>query len=226
MGIDEIRAANDFPIRDLYDPLFTRYGRILSVYDVQGLIELADKTTGIDAEKNTYVASVPSLEAFPVVQEISNTIYGGMPIEVGYCNGPNSTINGLEYHKSPEVFLAITDCIQFLGHTQDIVANSYYATTMADVFFFPAGSMVECYASTLHFGPCKTESKGFKSIIILPLGTNTPLGTERPNPADPEAQLLFMRNKWLLAHPERTALINNGAFPGLRGPNRKILLHC
>jgi hypothetical protein len=224
MGIDEIRAINDFPIRDLGDPLFSRYGRILCAYDVQELIELADNTTSIDSEKNTYVASVPTLESSPVVQQICNTIYGGMPVEVGYCNGPNSTINGLEYHKSPEVFIAVTDCIQFLGHTQDIVDNSYYETTLTDVFFFPAGSIVECYASTLHFGPCKTKSEGFKSIIMLPLGTNTPLGTERPNPADPEAHLLFMRNKWLLAHPERTALINNGAFPGLKGPNRKILI--
>jgi hypothetical protein len=224
MDIVGLRAANRLPILELSDPSFARYGRVLTAFDVQELSAYAEAATVVDAQRNTYVASVPAMEAFPVVQQIANTIYGGMPIEVGYCNGPNSTLNGLEYHKSPEVFIAVTDCIQIVGHTQDIVDFSSYDTRKTEVFFFPAGAVVESYASTLHFGPCKTRPEGFKSIIILPIGTNTPLEKGKADPADPETRLLFMRNKWLLAHPARVPLIQNGAWPGLVGPNIEIHL--
>ena len=222
MDIAGLRAANRLPILELSDPRFARYGRVLTAFDVQELSAYADKNTKVDPQRNTYVASVPAMEAFPVVRQIADTIYGGLPIEVGYCNGPNSTLNGLEYHKSPEVFIAVTDCIQIVGHTQDIVDFSHYDTLKTEVFFFPAGSVVESYASTLHFGPCKTAPEGFKSIIILPMGTNTPLEKGKADPADPETRLLFMRNKWLLAHPTRAPLIQNGAWPGLVGPNIEI----
>ncbi len=225
MDIVGLRLANRLPILELSDPRFARYGRVLTAFDVQELRAYANAATVVDPQRNTYVASVPTMEAFPVVQQIADTIYGGMPIEVGYCNGPNSTLNGLEYHKSPEVFIAVTDCIQIVGHTQDIVDFHSYDTLKTEVFFFPAGTVVESYASTLHFGPCKTAPEGFKSIIILPLGTNTPLEKGKADPADPETRLLFMRNKWLLAHPTRVPLIQNGAWPGLVGPNIEILLN-
>jgi len=51
----------------------------------------------------------------------------------------------------------------------------------------------------------------------LAKGTNTPI--EKPASITAEDRLLFMRNKWLLAHPERKQLIEKGAYPGIIGPN-------
>ncbi|GKU85175.1 hypothetical protein NCCP28_45710 [Niallia sp. NCCP-28] len=33
---------------------------------------------------------------------------------------------------------------------------------------------------------------------------------------------MFMKNKWLIAHPEREQLINKGAHPGIKGENIKV----
>ena len=46
-----------------------------------------------------------------------------MPIQIGYCNGPNSTLNGLEYHKSSEINIAITDMVLLLGKVQEVENN-------------------------------------------------------------------------------------------------------
>jgi len=222
MSLASVRAANSFPVYEITDPRFARYGRILRGYDTAALAALADRTTVIDSEKNAYVASVPEFEAEPVVAVLADAVYGGMSVQAGYCNGPNSKMNAVEYHKSPEIFIAVTDSVQILGLLSDVDGFRSYDTAKAEVFFFPAGSVVECYPGTLHFSPCKTEAGGFKSIIILPRGTNTPAPEHSPHAEDPETRLLFMKNKWLIAHKERTPLVEKGAWPGLNGTNIEI----
>lgn len=222
MSLSSVRAANSISIYELDEARFARYGRVLNGYDTESLIALADSTTVIDSEKNAYVASVTEFEAEPVVKNIADFVFGGLSVQAGYCNGPNSKLNALEYHKTPEVFIAVTDCVQMLGRLEDVSGYRSYESSKIEAFFFPAGCVVECYPNTLHFSPCKTEASGFKSIIILPKGTNTPLEMSTENSADIEARLLFMKNKWLLAHPERTPLIERGAWPGLSGKNIEI----
>ncbi len=224
MSLASVRAANSFPVYELSDSRFARYGRILHGYDTAALTALADRTTVIDSEKNAYVASVPEFEIDPVVQDLSDTVFGGMPVQAGYCNGPNSKMNAVEYHKSPEIFIAVTDSVQILGLLSDVHGFRSYDTAKAEVFFFPAGSVVECYPGTLHFSPCKSEAGGFKSIIILPLTTNTPATEHIVRAEDPETRLLFMKNKWLIAHSERTPLVEKGAWPGLAGTNIEIYI--
>jgi len=55
---------------------------------------------------------------------------------------------------------------------------------------------------------------------VLPRGTNEDFqaGT-RPEGDD----LLRKRNKWILAHPERRVLVDQGVIPGIRGRNIEIL---
>ncbi len=222
MSLASVRAANSFPVYEITDSRFARYGRILRGYETASLAALADRTTVIDGEKNAYVASVPEFEAEPVVAVLADAVYGGMPVQAGYCNGPNSKMNAVEYHKSPEIFIAVTDSVQILGLLSDVQDFRSYDTAKAEVFFFPAGCVIECYPGTLHFAPCKTEAGGFKSIIILPRGTNTPAPVNALHAEDPETRLLFMKNKWLIAHGERTPLLEKGALPGLQGTNIEV----
>ena len=80
--------------------------------------------------------------------------------------------------------------------------------------------MVECYATTLHYAPCHTDSaKGFRVLIALPKGTNT----EKPaiTAKTAEDKLLWACNKWLLAHAE-TSEAAQGAHIGLVGENIDI----
>ena len=85
----------------------------------------------------------------------------------------------------------------------------------------PKGTAVEMYQTTLHLSPCRVCDAGFKGVVILPRGTNTPLDEKTPN-GDPESKLLLQRNKWVIAHPEREPLIKQGAYPGLLGENKEL----
>jgi hypothetical protein len=206
-------------IHHVEDSLFKQYGKVIESYDFAELKPYMDQTM-IPKDSNDYVASVTEMEQTKVKEVIEANFYGGMPIQIGYCNGPNQTLNGLEYHKSSEINVAMTDLVLLLGRVQDIEYNHYDAKNV-DAFFLPQGTAVELYATTLHFAPCKVDEEGFKAIVILPAGTNEPLEKAVEKKTE-EDVLLFMKNKWLLAHPEREVLINRGAFPGIRGENIQI----
>ncbi|MGD6872033.1 DUF4867 family protein [Sutcliffiella horikoshii] len=218
--IELLRSLNtNLTIFDIDDEEFLPFGRIVEEYDFTSYLNYMNETD-IPKEGNVYMASIPEMEQRVPSELIKENFYGGMDIQVGYCNGVNSTLNGLEYHKSSEINVACTDMILLLGQVQDIVNNTFKSNNVTG-FFVPKGKAVELYATTLHFAPCKVEDKGFKTIVILPKGTNEPLkeGLDRKSKED---QLLFMKNKWLLAHPDREMLMEKGAHPGISGENIEI----
>lgn len=235
MSLATLRKANpDLVIRTPDDPAFSAYGRVLDIEGVDGLVELADRITGIDADANRYVASLSELEAHSAASPLG-IIFGGAAIEVGYCNGPNSKLNGLEYHKSTEVDIAVTDLVLLLGKKRDLGPDNSYESRKIEAFFLAAGAAVELWPEVLHYSPCKVHPKGFKSVIVLPRGTNEALSQDELTAArelgrgqggagarDPEARLLFMKNKWLIAHPERAILVERGAWPGIKGENLEV----
>lgn len=215
-----LRALNKhLPFYHIEDGTFKRYGKIIDGYNFSEL-QFFMQQTFIPEDENVYVASVSELENTKVKEQLQLAFYGDMPIQIGYCNGPNSTLNGLEYHKGSEINIAVTDFVLLLGKVQDIYDN-FYDSKKVEAFYVPKGTAIELYGTTLHFAPCKVDSEGFKTVVILPAGTNQPL--EQVIEKGPmEDQLLFMRNKWLLVHPDREVLVNRGAHPGIRGPNTEI----
>ena len=58
-----------------------------------------------------YVPSVEELEALDVAKALQNKGFGGIPIEIGYCNGHNKKLNAVEYHRSSEINVAVTDLV-------------------------------------------------------------------------------------------------------------------
>ena len=132
-----------------------------------------------------------------------------------FRSGHNKTLNAFEYHRDSEVNIAATDLVLILGLEQDIEDDLTYDTAKAEAFFVPAGTVVEVYATTLHYAPCHTDEAGFKCVVILPQGTNTHVNQVS---ALKEDALLFARNKWLIAHAE-SGLEKDGAFIGLKGEN-------
>jgi len=195
------------------------YGKIIEGYAFDELL-LYMKNTQIPQDQNDYVASVPEMEQSKVKTQLESSFYGEMPIQIGYCNGANSTLNGLEYHKSSEINVAVTDMVLLLGKLQDIQNNAYHSAQVA-AFYIPQGTAIELYGTTLHFAPCKVEEEGFKTVVILPAGTNGPLTHTCEKHTD-EDHLLFMKNKWLLVHPEREMLVRRGAHVGIEGENIRI----
>lgn len=203
-------------IMNVTDAAFKPYGRVLTAdYKTDKLFEVM---AGTPAPADVvYVPSVPEMEATDEAKVLSESLYGGMPIQLGYCNGTNHLLNALEYHRDSEINIAVTDLILLLGKLQDVEDDQTYDTSKVEAFYVKAGEVVELYATTLHYAPCSSEGKPFKDIIVLPKGTNYDL-TIAPKGAK-EDRLLTAVNKWLIAHEDAKIA---GAFNGLKGENVSV----
>ncbi len=209
-------------IKKVTDAAFKKYGRVISHVDVAELVA-ALKETPIPADV-VYEPSVESLEKLPVKEELSEVIYGEMPIQIGYCNGHNKKLNALEYHRDSEINIAAEDAVLMLGSLQDVEADFTYDTSKVEAFLVPAGTAVEIYATTLHYAPCHVEDGGFQVAVVLPKGTNYELKTAHAKvengKAPNEHALLAAVNKWLIGHAEGG--LPEGSFLGLKGENLSL----
>ncbi len=215
--LENLKKKNtDISVYKISDAEFKKYGRILKGYDTKELTEYMKTQTVIPKEGNVYIPSDGNMEKLEAVQKIKKNIFGDMEIQAGYCNGRNSQLNALEFHKSSEVNVAVTDMLLILGKVSDI-NRSGYSTEKSEAFYIPEGTIFEIYGDTLHFSPCKTGDSGFKCVVILLAGTNTELSD-----TEAEDKLLFKKNKWILIHEDFTRLADLGAHKGLKGNNIKI----
>lgn len=197
---------------------FVPYGKVLEGYDITELLETLASATPLP-EGVEYVPSLPALEALPIAKQIEVNAYGGMPVQLGYCNGHNTKLNCLEYHRDSELNCGTEDFVLLLTK-QDEIVDGKLDTSKVKAFRVPAGVLVEVYATTLHYAPCHADpAKGFRVLVALPKGTNE----AKPDlvPLNDEDHLLRARNKWLLAHPD-SAEARNGAVAGLTGENIDI----
>ena len=144
--------------------------------------------------------SQPELEALPIAGQFSSNAYGGMPIQLGWCNGHNTKLNCLEYHRDSELNIGAEDFILLVAREDDILGGRL-DTARVKAFRAPAGAVVEVYATTLHYAPCSaSKGAGFRVVIVLPRGTNGP--KPAMTPLNGEDETLWACNKWLLAHAE------------------------
>ena len=208
-----IRKETMMQIQNINEKSFKKYGKILTGYHVDGILAEMEHTPL--TREVIYVPSVEEMEALPDAEEMKNRGFGGLPIQIGYCNGDNRKLNGLEYHHSSEINIAVNNLVLLLGREQDIEADGTYDTSRVEAFFVPAGTVIEVYATTLHYAPCTAEGEnGFRCVVVLPKGTNTELDFAAG--AEGEDRLLAAKNKWLIAHEEAGIV---GAFCGLKGEN-------
>ena len=202
-------------IQNVTDASFRKYGKVLDGYDFAPLLKEMKHTPV--PEGVVYVPSVEELEALEVEKALRNKGFGGLPIQIGYCNGHNKKLNAVEYHRNSEINVAVTDLVLLLGCQQDVEADFTYDTANIEAFLVPAGTGIEVYATTLHYAPCHVNESGFQCVVVLPAGTNTELTFETGKTG--EDSLMTAKNKWLIAHEE--AAIEN-AFNGLKGENIAI----
>ena len=202
-------------IQNVADASFRRYGKVLEGYDFSALIREMKHTPV--PEDVIYVPSVEELEALEVEKALTNKAFGGLPIQIGFCNGHNKKLNAVEYHRNSEINVAVTDLVLLLGCQQDIEDDLTYDTSKIEAFLVPAGTGIEVYATTLHYAPCNVNEGGVQCVVVLPRGTNTDLTFETEKSG--EDSLMTAKNKWLIAHEEAGI---EGAFNGLKGENIEI----
>lgn len=203
----------------VFDPEFKPYGQVVKGLDETVSEILTALATTPCTDHVEYVPYDDCLQELPAMVEVSEHCFGGMPVQMGWCNGHNTTLNCLEYHRDSEFNLGTEDFILLLARQEEI-EDGILDTAKVKAFKVPAGVMVEVYATTLHYAPCHADpDKGFRVLVALPWLTNT----DRPNITNktPEDEIMTARNKWLLAHPESSEA-KGGAKVGLKGENIDI----
>lgn len=205
-------------IKKVTDPAFLKYGRIIknaAGSEMEALLKGMENTP--EPEGTVYVPSDAELEKLPIFKWFSDEFYGEMPVQIGYCNGHNKLLNALEYHRSSEINVGMKDMILILGLRADVQEDFTYDTARCEAFLVPAGVPVEIFATTLHYAPCDIDGKGFRTVVVLPRGTN--LDPKAKHDKNGEDRLLTATNKWLIAHKDGNC---GDAFIGLKGENLSV----
>lgn len=205
-------------ILQITDKQFSEFGRIVQYDGCLEIVKALEKYTPLP-DGVEYVPEESALQNLEATNTIATSLYGGMPVQFGWCNGYNTKLNCLEYHRDSEFNIGTEDFILLLAKQSDI-KNNKINTSAVKAFYVPKGVLVEIYATSLHYAPCHTdEKKGFRVMVALPKGTNN---------AKPEIsfhidedKLLWAKNKWLLAHSESMEA-KQGAYVGIEGKNIDI----
>jgi len=212
-------SINKDLIRPWGDPDFIHYGQKVSIAHKKEIEEWFSSHYNPDGP--VYVPHYDDSRYQTWKTDLENQVFGGMSAQVGSCCGGNTRMNGMEYHKGHEIIIALTPLVLFLGYTQDLhidfTGKWTWDSSQGEFFFIPAGESVELFSTTLHLAPCRVMREDFKSLIILPAGTNLELDV-----SPDEGDLLFKKNKWMICHPDSPAAAN-GAYPGITGSNRSII---
>ena len=198
------------------DAEFKTYGKVLEGYDMTDLLKAMEHAP-LPLDEVIYELSIEELEGLKIADEMKERAYGGLEIQIGYCNGHNKKLNAVEYHRNSEINVAVTDLVLLIGHQQDIEPDHTYDTSKIEAFLVPAGTGIEVYATTLHYAPCHVNEGGFQCVVVLPKGTNTDLTFQTEKTG--EDSLMTAKNKWLIAHEDAKIA---GAFNGLKGENITI----
>ncbi len=201
-------------IYSVNDTEFSDYGTVITDIDITDIAEVA-KNIPMPNSGSVYHASESAFEALPIAREIENKIFGTLFAQLGFCYGYSDTLNATEWHACSELNIALTPLVLILGKRSDIKNGKLNSADMK-AFYVPMGTVVEIYATTLHFCPCQTESTGFKCVVGLSKGTNTDLDIPTQD------KLLFRKNKWIVAHVNNKELIERGVVAGIFGENYKI----
>lgn len=193
---------------------FATFGRVVTGMDISEIMSQAQNIEKPESG-SSYLPGVDAFEKLSIAGEIKRNIYGEGRVQIGYCWGYNTMFNATEWHTASELNIAITDIVLILGHVWD-VKDGKIDSKAFKAFYVPAGTVLEVYATSLHYCPCQVSDEGFGCVVGLPLGTNTPLDGEY------EDTLLFRKNKWIIAHEDNKELIAKGVKGGISGINYEI----
>ena len=218
MILDQLRAKNPaLRIDAVTDASFAPYGRVLSLRDTEALSRALEDTP-VPETGNRYVASLDTLEA---ACEAAGALsaFGGMPTQAGYCNGRGHQLNALEYHKCSEVNYSTTGLVLLLALPDDLTDGCLDSAAVR-AFYLPPEVAIEVYPRVLHFAPCRVTEEGFRCLVVLERGVNSPIDLPGADAAG-EEKLLWMRGKWMTCHAS-SPQAEKGAFVGISGENLNL----
>ena len=113
-------AESKMKIYRVTDPEFAPYGTVLDI-SADELFPLAEMIE-MPESGSKYEPSFDSFENTALARQLQEDVYGELPIQIGYCWGHNTKLNALEWHKSSELNIAMTDFVLMLARLDDLVA--------------------------------------------------------------------------------------------------------
>ncbi len=214
---EEIKMKNpDLKLFRVTDREFQDYGNLILEFDPVSFTDTVLMEQERPVQGSQYIPCLPCLDEKEEADRIRSHYGGQMNLQFGLCHGHNEQMQALEWHRSSEFNIAVTDMLLFLGDLRDLEKGRYDSDKLK-AFYLEKNQMVEIYGTTLHFCPCEVDGQGFSSIVILPRGTNTALDDEKEKQG-----FLWARNKWLICHEGNTSLIEKGCWPGIYGENWNV----
>ena len=79
---------------------FAPYGRIITGYENEcAAVVGALRTSTPLPDATGYVPEATALQNLPEASVLGTALFGGMPFPMGWCNGHNTRLNCLEYHR-------------------------------------------------------------------------------------------------------------------------------
>ena len=212
--LEALQKANPhIQIHSVHEAVFASYGRFIEE-DTTEICAAAEKLP-FPEEGSRYMAAEDSLEATEFAKRLREEYCGQLDEQVGICYGHSNRLNALEWHTCNEFNVAVRPLVLLLAKRGDMDEKGRLDAAKVKAFYLAQGEMIEVYSDTLHFCPCEVTTDGFSSIVGLQRDTNLPL-------QDRKQELLWARNKWLIAHEDNAPLVARGAVPGIYGENWTI----
>ena len=212
--LEALQKANpQTQIHSVHEAVFASYGRFIEE-DTTEICAAAEKLP-FPEEGSRYMAAEASLEATEFAKRLREEYCGQLDEQVGICYGHSNRLNALEWHTCNEFNVAVRPLVLLLAKRGDMDEKGRLDAAKVKAFYLAQGEMIEVYSDTLHFCPCEVTTDGFSSIVGLQRDTNLPL-------QDRKQELLWARNKWLIAHEGNAPLVARGAVPGIYGENWTI----
>ena len=212
--LEALQKANPhIQIHSVHEAVFASYGRFIEE-DTTEICAAAEKLP-FPEEGSRYMAAEASLEATEFAKRLREEYCGQLDEQVGICYGHSNRLNALEWHACNEFNVAVRPLVLLLAKRGDMDEKGRLDAAKVKAFYLAQGEMIEVYSDTLHFCPCEVTTDGFSSIVGLQRDTNLPL-------QDRKQELLWARNKWLIAHEDNAPLVARGAVPGIYGENWTI----
>jgi len=208
-------------IRDVRTKKFAQFGHVLSGYDF-GPLSAALKDISLPKYGVSYIPEEPALQSLTLKDKLTWGVYGGMPVQIGYCFGRNRLLNCLEFHIGNEVIYAEDDIVLMVAHAWHISGEGIINTSRVRAFFVPKGTAVLLYGTSGHYAPCSVrETESFRTAIILLRGTNAALPQDYVTA--PGCSRLTAVDKRLYPHSDSPEAREQGAPAGLTGPNLRVI---
>ena len=79
-------------IYSVHDKEFTPYGHVVTGLDTAELLDALARTP-LPETGTGYCPEEEELQELPVTVQVSEHLYGGMPVQMGWCNGRNTKLN-------------------------------------------------------------------------------------------------------------------------------------